>query len=114
MVLIHDGNNGVSELTSNSIPFDSVYSSIKISFSFYANILEESDKFCLEYELDDGAIIGERCWSSLGFENNVWNDDTSVEFDTAGAQSLRITFRVTGDDDKDDLLLDSVTVQGQA
>ena len=114
VVLIHDGNNGVSELTSNSIPFDSVYSSIKISFSFYANILEESDKFCLEYELDDGAIIGERCWSSLGFVNNEWNDDTSVEFDTAGAQSLRITFRVTGDDDKDDLLLDSVTVQGQA
>lgn len=112
VVRIQNGENGVSELTSNPISLVNAYSKIRIRFSFYALLLEESDQFCVEGVLDDGAISGERCWSTLGFENNVWNDDLSVDFNKSGAQSLRIIFRIKGDDDDDDVLLDSVTVQG--
>ena len=87
VVRIQNGEGGVSELISNPISLVNAYSKIRIRFSFYALLLEESDQFCVEGVLDDGAISGERCWSTLGFENNVWNDDLSVEFNKSGAQS---------------------------
>jgi len=107
---IQDGSDGISELTSNSISLSNADSRIQVSFSYYAVLLESTDTFCIEYALDDGAITGERCWSNI--QGLVWNDDKSVEFDTSGAQNLRIRFRVKGNDSVDDVLLDSVTIQG--
>lgn len=114
VVRIADGEDGHSALTSNQISLEnSPYALIKISFSFYAIEMEHSDNLCLDYELDDGAITGEKCWSSLhAFENSRWYDDKSFEFAASDAQNLKISFRVDGDDDEDDVLIDLVTIQG--
>lgn len=115
VVRIADGNDGSSELTSNVISLaNSPFSKIKVTFSFYAIAMEHSDDLCLDYVLDNWAITGERCWSSLhAFENSRWYDDTSLEFAASDAQTLWIRFRVVGDDNEDDVLLDSVTIEGQ-
>jgi len=114
IVRIQDGNGGASELTSNTIPLTAGYSKIKVSFSYLAKSMEDSsDHLCLDYNLDSGKIVGERCWrSGDAIENNVWNDNESVEFETSGAQSLWLRFRVAGNDSEDDILLDSVKVSG--
>ena len=77
--------------------------------------MEHSDDFCVSYEINGGAETGEKCWSSLhAFQNHVWYNDKSFEFVTAAdAHSLRINFQVVGNDSEDDVLLDSVTIQGQ-
>ena len=77
--------------------------------------MEHLDDFCIEYEINDGAETGEKCWSSLhSFQNHVWYNDKSFEFVTAlKAHSLKVSFRIEGDDSVDDVLLDSVTIQGQ-
>ena len=113
IVRIQDGNGGTSELTSNTIPLTAGYSKIKVSFSYLAKSMEDSaDHLCLDYNLDSGKIVGERCWrSGDAFQNNVWNDE-SIEFETSGAQSLWIRFRVAGNDSEDVILLDSVKVSG--
>ncbi|KAL7533286.1 hypothetical protein ACHAXR_005144 [Thalassiosira sp. AJA248-18] len=105
-----------SELKSNKISLEhNPFSKIKVGFSFYAIAMADLDDLCLDYEIDDGAIAGEKCWSSLhAFDNDIWNDDMSFEFAASNASSLRIRFRIKGDDSGDDVLLDSVTVQGHA
>ena len=117
VVRIQNGANGISTLKSNQISLENtLYSKFKVDFSFYAIEMEHSDDFCVSYEINDGAETGEKCWSSLhSFQNHVWNNDKSFEFSTAlDAHNLRLTFQVKGDDDTDDVLLDSVTVYGQA
>ena len=75
--------------------------------------MEYSDNLCLDYEIDSGAITGEKCWSSLhAFEMSRWYDDMSFEFASSNVQTLRIRFRVVGDDVVDEVLIDSVSVQG--
>jgi len=115
VVRIADGEDGSSAMTSNQISLeDSPFTKFKINFSFYAIEMEHSDDLCLDYEIDDGAVTGEKCWSSLhAFENSRWYNDKSFEFTASNARSLRIRFRVKGDDTEDDVLIDSVTVQGQ-
>jgi len=116
VVRIADGEGGSSVLQSNEISLENnPFSKLKISFSFYAIEMEHTDNLCLDYELDYGSITGEKCWSSLhAFENSRWYDDMSFEFAASNAKSLRIRFRVKGDDTEDDVLIDSVTVQGHA
>jgi len=115
VVRIEGGNRGSSVLTSNLMSLEnSLFSKIKVTFSFYVIAMEYSDDLCLDYVLDNGAITGERCWSSLqAFENSRWYDDVSLEFGASSAQSLWIRFRVEGDDNEDDVLLDSVTIEGR-
>jgi trypsin len=115
VVRIEDGEGGVSALISNEISLAyNPFSRIKVTFSFYAIEMEDDD-FCLDYELDGGSITGEKCWSSLhAFDNSQWYDGMSFEFAAPNASSLRIAFRVKGDDDEDDVLIDAVTIQGQA
>ena len=116
VVRIAGGENGVSTLNSNQITLENAtYNKFKINFSFYAIEMEHSDDFCKEYEINDGAETGEKCWSSLhSFQNHVWYNDKSFEFVTAlNAHSLKVSFRIEGDDSVDDVLLDSVTIQGQ-
>lgn len=116
VVRIADGVNGSSTMSSNQISLaSSPFTLYKITFSFYAIEMEHSDDLCLDYELDNGAITGEKCWSSLhAFENDRWYGDKSLVFAASNASNLRIRFRVQGDDDVDDVLIDSVTIQGQA
>jgi len=116
VVRIAGGENGVSALNSNQITLENApYNKFKVNFSFYAIEMEHSDDFCIEYEINDGAETGEKCWSSLhSFQNHVWYNDKSFEFVTAlNAHSLKVSFRIEGDDSVDDVLLDSVTIQGQ-
>jgi trypsin len=116
VVRIAGGENGVSTLNSNQITLENApYNKFKINFSFYAIEMEHSDDFCIEYEINDGAETGEKCWSSLhSFQNHVWYNDKSFEFVTAlNAHSLKVSFRIEGDDSVDDVLLDSVIIQGQ-
>jgi len=116
VVRIANGQNGVSTLSSNQIALEnSPYKKFKVDFSFYAIEMEHSDDFCVSYEINGGAETGEKCWSSLhAFQNHVWYNDKSFEFVTAAdAHSLRINFQVVGNDIEDDVLLDSVIIQGQ-
>ena len=77
--------------------------------------LRHLDDLCLNYKIDNEAITSEKCWSSLhAFDNSRWYDDMSLEFAASNANNLRISFRVEGDDNEDDVLIDSVTIQGQA
>ena len=77
--------------------------------------LRHSGDLCLDCEIDNEAITSEKCWSSLhAFENSRWYDDKRLEFAASNAQNLRIRFRVDGDDEEDDVLIDSVTIQGLA
>merc|ERR1719453_115092 len=116
VVRLEDGAGGSSTLTSNLISLShNPFSKIKVSFSFYAVKMEHPDDLCLDYELDNGAITGSKCWSSShAFENDTWYDDMSIEFDVDNASNLRLRFRVVGDDSEDDVLLDKVTIEGQA
>jgi len=116
VVRITGEESGGSALKSNTISLEhNPFSRFKIAFSFYAIEMEHSDNLCLDYELDDGSITGEKCWSSLhAFENGRWYDTMSFEFAASSAKSLRIRFQVKGDDAADDVLIDYVTIQGRA
>ena len=102
VVRIADGEGGNSVLQSHEISLENnPFSKLKISFSFYAIEMEHTNKLCLDYELDDGSITGEKCWnwSSLhAFDNSRWYDDRSFESAAFNAKSLVIRFRVKGDD----------------
>jgi len=114
VVRIAGGEDGNSSIEANQIDLkNSSFTRFRINFSFYAIEMEHSDNLCLNYELDDGAIKGEKCWSSLhAFDNSRWYDDKSLEFAASGAQKLRISFRVDSDGDEDDVLIHKVTIQG--
>mmetsp|Transcript_24220 Transcript_24220/g.36830 ORF Transcript_24220/g.36830 Transcript_24220/m.36830 type:complete len:455 (-) Transcript_24220:111-1475(-) len=114
VVRIGGAEGGSSEIESNRISLsNNSFAKLRIIFSFYAIEMEHSDDLCVNYEIDNGVITGEKCWSSLhAFDNSRWYDDKSLELTVSNAQSLSIRFRVDGDDAKDDVLIDSVTVQG--
>jgi trypsin len=116
IVRIANGEGGHSVMKSNPIPLDGqTFSKFKIQFSFYAIAMEHSDDLCLDYDIDGGSITGEKCWSSLhAFEMSRWYDDMSFEFSAYNAKTLRIRFSVVGDDIVDEVLIDSVTLSGQA
>lgn len=115
VVRIANGDGGHSVLKSNQISLENAaYSRYRVTFSFNAIAMEHSDDLCLDYEIDGGVITGEKCWSSIhAFEMDTWYDDVSFEFAASNAQTLRIRFRVEGDDIVDEVLLDSVTIQGK-
>jgi len=103
---------GQMSFRTQQIPLEGTYSKIKVSFSFYAIQPELMNNLCVDYWLD-GTYTGKNCWSTAAqnniFDKGGWHDDTSFEFAASGAQFLRIRFRVDGGDD---VLLDSVTIEG--
>merc|ERR1712151_873860 len=106
---------GTASLASRSVSLaDTSYGKLRVSFSFYAMGTEHADDLCLDYELDNGAITGERCWSSLhAFQNNQWTD-LDMEFNASpGARNISIRFRLKGDDSDDGVLVDRVTIEGR-
>ena len=80
VVHISNGEGGHSAMKSSPIPLESsTFTKFKVVFSFYAIDMEHSDDLCLDYEIDSGAITGEKCWSSLhAFEMSRWYDHTMV------------------------------------
>ena len=115
VVRIANGAGGHSVLQSKLIYLQSsAHVRVRVLFSFYTIGMEVLDDLCLCYEISDGAITGKKCWSSVqAFQVSTWHDGVSFEFGASDAQSLRITFEIEGDDIVDEVLLDSVTVQGQ-
>lgn len=111
VVRIADGQDGISDFESLTIPLDGGYSKIGIHFSYFPILMEEQDELCVEYFLD-GNITGNRCWSTDSMQNG-WNENVGLEFDASNANSVWFRFRVVGDDDNDDVLLDSVSIRGK-
>lgn len=74
--------------------------------------MEPDDQFCLDLCFNEElAWEVTQCWSSGNdFENNVWNDNVSVEFNRTNVQSLRIRFRYVGSN-MSDVLIDEVTIE---
>ena len=113
VVHIHGGEGGLSVMKSNLSSMDgNPFTHCKVTFSFYASEME-SDDLCFQYEINDGAITGEQCWYSQYFENDIWYDDMNFEFELEDVQNLRLIFQVKGDDAEDEVLIDSVTIQGK-
>ena len=114
VVRIQDGSGEASSVYSNKISLDGSYSAIKVTFSFYLLSMEDDDEFCLEYSENEQSIWKEaQCWSGRDdLWNKVWYDNTSIELDAKNAESMRIRFLCKGDDNKDDVLIDNVEVEG--
>ena len=79
--------------------------------------MESDDRFCLDYSTNGGTIWKkQQCWSSgSDFTNLKWYDNESVTIKPNSSnqiKSLIIRFRCDGDNAQDDVLIDSVTVQG--
>ena len=107
-------NGRTGSLASNLISLtDTSYDKLRVSFSFFAIEMEHADALCLDYELDNGAVTGERCWSSHhAFENHHWTN-LDMEFASQGARTMSLRFRLKGDD-SDDVLIDRVTIEGRS
>lgn len=118
VVRIQAGNGRRSSVFSNKLVFDNQsYSKFKVIFSYYANSMESDDRFCLDYSTNGGTVWKkQQCWSSGNdFKNLSWYDDESVTIypnSSSMIDSLIIRFRCDGDNAQDDVLIDSVTVQG--
>jgi trypsin len=79
--------------------------------------MESDDRFCLDYSTNGGTIWKkQQCWSTESdFTNLKWYDNESVTIKPNSPNeitSLIIRFRCDGDNAQDDVLIDSVTVQG--
>jgi len=111
---IQDGNIDQSSIYTNKLMLNHSFSSIKVTFSFFGLSMEEDDKFCLEYILDENSEWKKRkCWRGfVDFENKVWYDNTSIKINVEDAQSVRVRFRCEGGNNRDDVLFDMVQIQG--
>ena len=107
---------------------------VLVEFSFYANSMEGSDGFCVDYSLDvdDGgeggdsseaaAWITKRCYRRDGddFVNGMWYDAASVVFDLRrdhpdaydSLDGFRVRFRLSADGWTDDVLIGGVRILG--
>ncbi|KAL7470537.1 hypothetical protein ACHAXS_010793 [Conticribra weissflogii] len=112
---IQDGNDDKSSIYSKKLMLNQVFSSIRVTFSFLGLGMEDDDKFCVEYMLDESLEWKKKkCWTvAVDFENKVWYDDTSVRINVADAESVRVRFRCDGDNNRDNVLLDVVQVEGE-
>ncbi len=111
---MQSGKHSASEIHSNKIILDHKYSKLRISFSFYANSMEYDDSFCLDYKVDGDVNWNEgKCWKRYQFDNGVWYDDVVLEFEgVSSIKSLWVRFRCEANSIHDDVLIDSVKIQG--
>jgi len=117
VVRIQAGNGRKSSVFSNEMTFDESYSKFRVIFSFYANSMETDDRFCLDYSTNGGTVWKkQKCWSrATDFNNLEWYDNETVTLtpnSSNNIKSLIVRFRCDGDDIQDDILIDSVKVQG--
>lgn len=106
-----DEQQGFMSFRTKQFPLEDTYSKIRISFSFFAITPKLLNNICLDTWTDEG-YNGKNCWNATQglFDENRWYDDNSFELDASNARTLRMRFRIDGGDD---VLLDSVTVQGR-
>ena len=116
VVRIQDGNGEASSVYSNEITLNGSYPAIRVIFSYYGLSMESDDSFCIDYSLNETLDWKEvKCYSGdADFINKDWYDDASLEFNVGNADSVRVRFRCEGDDNKDDILIDMVNVEGLA
>ncbi|KAL9189089.1 hypothetical protein ACHAXT_011579 [Thalassiosira profunda] len=116
VVRLEGAADGKASLTSNLISLaHNPFTKIKVTFSFYAVGMAHADDLCVDYELDNAAVTGSKCWSAMhAFDNGEWYDEMNLEFEVSSASDLRLRFRVDGDDIGDNVLLDKVTIEGQS
>jgi trypsin len=109
---LQDGNGESSAVYSNSI--DASYSSYRVVFDAYLLSMEDDKSFCFDVSSDGGSEWIERqCWSGADLTSKVWYNDMTVEFEAgSNASDLRIRFRCVGSNNKDDVFIDKVAVQG--
>lgn len=118
VVRIQAGNGRKSSVFSNEMIFNNgSYSKFRVIFSFYANSMETDDRFCLDYSTNGGTVWKkQQCWSRASDFNNLeWYDNKTVTLkpnSSNNIQSLIVRFRCDGDNVQDDILIDSVRVQG--
>lgn len=68
----------------------------------------------LEYSINDGEVTDDKCWDSSAFPDRKWYDGNSFEFKLpSGAENMRLKFTVFGDGLEDEVLIDSVTIEGK-
>lgn len=118
VIRIQDGNGRRSSVFSNKLDNSQTnFSQFRVNFSFFANSMETNDKFCLDYSVNGGTVWRkQKCWKSgTNFENLQWYDDMSISFTPpSGSDSLVIRFRCNGDSAQDDILIDSIEIEGTA
>ena len=117
---ISGGDNGVSVMKSNLITMaaDNVFAECKVSFGLRSarnfTVEDQKEDFCLEYSINDGEIIDDKCWDSSDFPDRKWYDGNSFEFKLpSGTENMRLKFTVFGDGLEDEVLVDSVTIEGK-
>ena len=103
-------------LYSDAFPIEDAFISIEVIISFYANSMELSDGFCIDYSVNDGLdYLTAKCFFAISM-NGLWYDDTSVLIDLAPydetLSQMRIRFRCETDSLNDDILIDKVAIFG--
>jgi len=96
------------------------YSSYTVTFSYFANSMENDEGFCLDFSTDGGNTWdSEECYTvGIDFENGLWYDDIGVEFDAEDipglqdASSLGIRLISKVNSYNDDVLFDMIQVVG--
>lgn len=116
---IAGGDNGVSVMKSNSITMkDNVFTGCKITFGLRSarnfTVPDQAEDLCLEYSLNDEEVTDDKCWDSSAFPDRKWYDGNSFEFKLpSGTENMRLKFTVYGDGLEDEVLIDSVTIEGK-
>ena len=116
---ISGGDNGVSVMKSNLITMeDNVFTDAKVSFGLRSarnfTVEDQKEDFCLEYSINDGKVTDDKCWDSSAFPDRKWYDDNNFEFELpSGIENMRLKFTVYGDGLEDEVLIDSVTIEGK-
>jgi len=104
-----------------NVPLPSTsYSSYTVTFSYFANSMENDEGFCLDFSTDGGNTWdSEECYTvGIDFENGLWYDDVGVEFDAEDipglqdSSSLGIRLISKADRYDDDVLFDKIQVVG--
>ena len=110
--LVRIQKNGFgSAIFTSPIPFEHSYSKAKVTFSFYPNSMETSDRFCLEYRTGS-SWIRSKCWSRSEFTNGRWHDNVLKEFSLPGGSSqLSIRFIGAASSIYDDILFDRIKLE---
>lgn len=104
-----------------NVPFvPTSYSSYTVTFSYFANSMENDEGFCLDFSTDGGnSWVSEECYTvGIDFENGLWYDDIGVEFDAEDipglqdSSSLGIRLISKVNSYNDDVLFDMIQVVG--
>mmetsp|Transcript_7700 Transcript_7700/g.15981 ORF Transcript_7700/g.15981 Transcript_7700/m.15981 type:complete len:656 (-) Transcript_7700:106-2073(-) len=115
VVRLQDGNGEASSIYSDEVVLHGYYPAIQVNFAFYAISMDYEDTFCIDYAVDETWVWEEVvCYrgGDVDFKNKKWYEYWSVLFDVGSANSVRVRIRCQGGDNKDDVLIDMVQIEG--